>query len=51
MWYKIKEGAQGLVMRDTSGTPALDLLCEPATRYCRVMTRADWMPCLVGEVI
>ena len=25
------------------------LLCEPSTRYYRVMTRAEWMPVLVGE--
>jgi len=27
------------------------VVCEPSTRYYRVMTRADWMPVLVGEVI
>jgi hypothetical protein len=27
------------------------LLCEPASHYYRVMTRGDWMPCLLGEVI
>jgi hypothetical protein len=27
------------------------MLCEPSTRYYRVMTRAEWMPALVGEVI
>jgi hypothetical protein len=27
------------------------LVTEPATRYYRVMTRAEWMPALVGEVI
>ena len=51
VWYKVKEGVQGLVVRDAEGVPAVYLLCEPATRYYRVMTRADWMPCLVGEVI
>jgi hypothetical protein len=24
---------------------------EPATRYYRVMTRDEWMPVLIGEVI
>lgn len=31
--------------------PAVYLICEPATRYYRVMTRSDWMPVLVGEVV
>jgi hypothetical protein len=27
------------------------LVCEPATRSYRMMTRAEWMPALIGEVI
>ena len=26
-------------------------VCETSARYCRVMTRAEWMPVLIGEVI
>jgi hypothetical protein len=33
------------------GGPAVYMICEPATRYYRVMTRSAWMPALIGEVI
>lgn len=47
VWYKVKRGMQGLVVRDHAERPVVYPLCEPATRYYQVMTRADWMPCLV----
>jgi hypothetical protein len=31
--------------------PAVYVLCEPATRYYRVMTRSERMPVLIGERI
>ena len=34
-----------------AGDPAVYLLTEPASRYYRIMTREEWMPCLVGETI
>lgn len=34
-----------------AGEPVVYLVCEPSTRYYRVMTRADWMPVLIDEVI
>jgi hypothetical protein len=40
-----------LSQRDRRGEPVVFMLCEQATRYYRVMTRADWMPTLVGEVL
>lgn len=51
VWYKVTRGVQGLVVRTRAGEPVVYLLCEPSTRYYRVMTRADWMPVLVGEII
>ena len=51
VWYKVKQGARGLAVRTPTGEPVVYLVCEPATRYYRVMTRAEWMPVLVGEVI
>jgi hypothetical protein len=38
-------------VRDRVGNPAVYLICEPATRYYRVMTRSKWMPVLVAEVV
>jgi hypothetical protein len=39
------------LIRDRAGEPLVYMLCEPATRYFQVMTRAQWMPVLVDEVI
>ncbi|WP_439628367.1 hypothetical protein [Gemmata sp.] len=51
VWYRVKQGVQGVLVHDRTGCPVVFLVTEPATRYYRVMTRAEWMPSLVGEVI
>ena len=51
VWYRVKQGVRGLVVRTRAGEPVVFLLCEPSTRYYRVMTRTEWMPVLIGEVI
>ncbi|WP_232069906.1 hypothetical protein [Gemmata massiliana] len=51
VWFKLKQGMRGLVVHDRKGAPVVFLICQPATRYYQVMTRSDWMPVLVGEVI
>ncbi|VTR98864.1 Uncharacterized protein OS=Isosphaera pallida (strain ATCC 43644 / DSM 9630 / IS1B) GN=Isop_1313 PE=4 SV=1 [Gemmata massiliana] len=48
---KIKQGMRGLLVHDRKGAPVVFLICQPATRYYRVMTRSEWMTALVGEVI
>ena len=51
VWYRVKQGVRGLLVRTRAGEPVVYLICEPSTRYYRVMTRADWMPALIDEVI
>jgi hypothetical protein len=51
VWYQIRQAVRGLLARDEQGVPRVYLLCEAASHYYKVMTRGDWMPCLVGEVI
>jgi hypothetical protein len=51
VWFKAKQGIKGLLVRDRDGNPVVFLVCQPATRYYQVMTRADWMPALIDEVI
>jgi hypothetical protein len=51
VWYRVKQGVRGLLVRTRAGEPVVYLTCEPSTRYYRVMTRADWMPVLIDEVI
>ena len=49
VWFRVREGVRGVVVRDESGGPVVYVLCEPATHYYQVMTRSEWMPALVGE--
>ena len=51
VWYRVTQGIRGLLVRTRAGDPVVYLICQPATRYYRVMTRAEWMPVLIGEVI
>jgi hypothetical protein len=51
VWFKVTRGVRGLAVVTPAAEPVVFLVCEPSTRYYRVMTRAEWMPVLVGEVI
>jgi hypothetical protein len=51
VWFRVKQGMRGLLVRDRADNPVVFMETEPSTRYYRVMTRAEWMPVLVGEVI
>lgn len=51
VWYRIREGIRGLLVQDENDEPVVYMICEPATRYYRVMTRSDRMPMLIDEVI
>ena len=51
VWFMVRQGVRGLLMCDEQGEPVVYVLCEPATRYDRVMTRCDRMPVFIGEHI
>lgn len=51
VWFRVQQGMRGLLVRTRGGEPVVYMICEPSTRYFRVMTRAEWMPVLIGEVI
>jgi hypothetical protein len=51
VWFRIREGIRGVVARDASGCAVVYVLVEPASHYYKVMTRSEWMPCLIGEWI
>lgn len=51
VWFKVKQGMKGIAVRDRAGDPVVFMVCEPSTRYYRVMTRCEWMPVLIGEII
>lgn len=51
VWFRVKEGVQGILVRDEDGNPVVYMLTEPSTHYYRVMTRNDRMPVLCRERI
>ncbi|AMV30078.1 hypothetical protein VT84_37135 [Gemmata sp. SH-PL17] len=51
VWVKVKQGVEGLLVRDRQERPVVFLICRQSTRYYQVMTRSEWMPALMGEVI
>jgi len=51
VWFRVRRGMRGLLVRTRAGEPVVYMVCEEATRYYRVMTRAEWAPCLIDEVI
>jgi len=51
IWYRIREGIRGIVVRAEGGHLSVYLLVEPATHYYQVMTKSAWMPVLLGELI
>jgi hypothetical protein len=51
VWFRVRQGMKGLLVRDRRGNPVVFMEAEPSTRYYRVMTRAEWMPVLISEVI
>jgi hypothetical protein len=51
IWYRVREGVWGLLVRDGRGAPAVYVLVEPASHYYQIMTRSAWMPVLINERI
>jgi hypothetical protein len=51
VWFRVRQGMRGLLVRDDDGEAVAYMLCEPATRYYEVMTRSNRMPVLIDEVI
>src|SRR5438876_202325 len=42
VWFRVRQGLRGLLVRTRAGEPVVYLVCEPSTRHYRVMTRAEW---------
>jgi hypothetical protein len=49
VWFQVRQGVRGLLVRDEGKVARIYLVCEPASYYYRVMTRSEWMPVLIGE--
>jgi hypothetical protein len=51
VWYQITEGIRGVLVRDEQGRPHAYMLTKHATHYYEIMTRHNWMPVLIDQVI
>ena len=52
VWFRVRQGVRGVVVRDEGGRPVVYVLVEEASHYYAVMTRErSWMPALVGQRI
>lgn len=51
VWFRIRQGIRGLLVPDERGNAVVYMICEPASHYYQVMTRANRMPVLIEERI
>jgi hypothetical protein len=51
VWFKVRQGIRGVLVRDEKGLARAFLIGEPASHYYQVMTRSAWMPVVIGEKI
>ena len=51
IWFTIKEGLQGIVVRDQADAPHVYMLTQAASIYFQNMTKHDRMPLFVGDQI
>jgi hypothetical protein len=51
LWLRVEQGFRGILVQSEAGEPHVYVVREPPTRYYRVMTRGNIMPCLIDEVI
>ena len=50
IWFRIRQGVRGVLVRDERGRDVVYVVCEPAHHDYGVMTKSRRMPVLVGEV-
>lgn len=51
VWFHIREGMEGILLKPPHKEPELYLLTVPSTHYYKTMTGAPRMPVLIGQVI
>ena len=49
IWFPVKTGIRGLMVPDEKGVKHVYAIVEPANHYYATMTKAEWMPALLGE--
>lgn len=51
VWFRVRQGARGLLVPDERGCAVVYMICEPSSHYYQVMTRSSRMPVLIEERI
>lgn len=51
IWFPIREGVEGVVVRDEAKRPHVYMLTQAASHYYQTMTKHERMPVLVNEQI
>ncbi len=51
VWFQVKQGIQGLIIKSELGTRHCYMLTQPSTHYFKTMTGAERMPLLVNQVL
>ncbi len=51
IWFRITQAVQGVLVRESDGSPVVYVVTREATHYYQVMTRNNREPILIGETI
>lgn len=51
VWFQVKQGIQGLIIKNPAGHELCYMLTQTSTHYFRTMTGAERMPVLTNQVL
>lgn len=51
VWFQVRQGIQGILVRDEDGEAYCYMITQPATHYFNIMTGSERMPLLIGQVL
>ena len=51
IWFQVKKGIRGILIRDTNGLKRVFIVTQASTHYFKIMTRSERMPILIDQTI
>lgn len=51
IWFQIREGIQGIIIKNEQGGEHCYIVTQPATHYFKTMTGAERMPVLINQIV
>jgi len=51
VWFQIRQGIKGVLIKDNQGVYHVYILMTPSTHYFKIMTGADRMPVLINQIL